>query len=92
MLPPVLYLLGILLALVALYLLSCIRVLFEYDRGVVFRLGRVLPQPKGPGLILIFSGTIPQDDFGEQIRSLVVILERDPDLANQMLILRRAGA
>src|SRR4051794_20114050 len=45
-----------------------------------------------PGLILIFSGTIPQDDFGEQIRSLVVILERDPDLANQMLILRRAGA
>jgi regulator of protease activity HflC (stomatin/prohibitin superfamily) len=48
------YILGILLALVVLYLLTCIRVLFEYDRGVVFRLGRVLPQPKGPGLILIF--------------------------------------
>jgi regulator of protease activity HflC (stomatin/prohibitin superfamily) len=29
-------------------------VFFEYDRGVVFRLGRALPQPKGPGLILIF--------------------------------------
>src|SRR5579871_262149 len=54
MLHPALYIPGILLALVALYLLSCIRVLFEYDRGVVFRLGRVLPQPKGPGLILIF--------------------------------------
>ncbi len=54
MLPPALYIPGILLALVALYFLSCIRVLFEYDRGVVFRLGRVLPQPKGPGLILIF--------------------------------------
>ncbi len=54
MLPPALYIPGILLALAALYLLSCIRVLFEYDRGVVFRLGRVLPQPKGPGLILIF--------------------------------------
>jgi len=28
--------------------------LFEYQRGVVFRLGRVLPKPKGPGLILVF--------------------------------------
>lgn len=54
MLHPALYLPGIFLALMALYLLSCIRVLFEYDRGVVFRLGRALPQPKGPGLILIF--------------------------------------
>ena len=51
---PALYIPCIFLALVVLYLLSCIRVLFEYDRGVVFRLGRVLPQPKGPGLILIF--------------------------------------
>jgi regulator of protease activity HflC (stomatin/prohibitin superfamily) len=51
---PALYIPGIFLALAVLYLLTCIRVLFEYDRGVVFRLGRVLPQPKGPGLILIF--------------------------------------
>lgn len=42
------------LALVALYLLSCIRVLKEYERGVIFRLGRVLPKPKGPGLIMVF--------------------------------------
>lgn len=37
-----------------LYLLSCIRVMDEYDRAIIFRLGRVLPQPKGPGLILVF--------------------------------------
>jgi regulator of protease activity HflC (stomatin/prohibitin superfamily) len=43
-----------LLALVALYLLSCIRVLKEYERGVIFRLGRALPSPKGPGLIMVF--------------------------------------
>src|ERR1043165_5334373 len=46
--------LGIVLALLALYLLSCIRVLNEYERGVVFRLGRVLSEPKGPGLIMVF--------------------------------------
>jgi regulator of protease activity HflC (stomatin/prohibitin superfamily) len=40
--------------IVVLYGLSCIRILFEYQRGVVFRLGRVLPAPKGPGLILVF--------------------------------------
>ncbi|AXA35008.1 MAG: slipin family protein [Candidatus Hydrogenedentota bacterium] len=36
------------------YLLKCINVLNEYERGVVFRLGRLLPAPKGPGLVLIF--------------------------------------
>jgi len=45
---------GIFLAVVVLYLLSCIRILYEYQRGVVFRLGRVLPEPKGPGLTMIF--------------------------------------
>ena len=43
------------LALVGMYLLTCIRVLNEYERGVVFRLGRAMPKPKGPGLILVFS-------------------------------------
>ena len=47
--------LGIALALVVLYLLSCIRVLTEYERGVIFRLGRVMPKPKGPGLIMVFG-------------------------------------
>ncbi|MEX0704660.1 MAG: slipin family protein [Planctomycetales bacterium] len=45
---------GIFIALVVLYVLSCIRILFEYQRGVVFRLGRVLSAPKGPGLIMVF--------------------------------------
>jgi regulator of protease activity HflC (stomatin/prohibitin superfamily) len=45
---------GIVIAIVALYFLSCVRILFEYQRGVVFRLGRVLSEPKGPGLIFIF--------------------------------------
>jgi regulator of protease activity HflC (stomatin/prohibitin superfamily) len=40
--------------LIVLYLLTCLRVLSEYERGVLFRLGRVLPQPRGPGLCLVF--------------------------------------
>ena len=39
---------------IVLYLLSSIKILAEYERGVIFRLGRVLPAPKGPGLILVF--------------------------------------
>src|SRR5512139_1246736 len=41
--------------IVVIYLLSSIKILREYERGVIFRLGRVLPQPKGPGLILVFA-------------------------------------
>ncbi len=41
--------------IVVLYLINCIKILPEYERGVVFRLGRLLPQPKGPGLVLIFA-------------------------------------
>ncbi len=49
-------LLILLAALVAaLYLLSSIRILAEYERGVIFRLGRLLDQPKGPGLIMVFA-------------------------------------
>lgn len=50
----VLTVLGIFIALVALYFMSCVRILAEYERGVVFRFGRVLGQPKGPGLIFVF--------------------------------------
>ncbi len=45
---------GIFVGILVLYLLSCVRILFEYERGVVFRLGRVLSRPKGPGLVMIF--------------------------------------
>lgn len=41
--------------LIALYLISSIKILAEYERGVIFRLGRVLPEPKGPGIILVFA-------------------------------------
>jgi len=41
--------------ILGLYLLSSIKILAEYERGVIFRLGRVLSAPKGPGLIFVFS-------------------------------------
>jgi len=44
----------IIILILVLYIISCVRVLNEYERGVVFRLGRVLPDPKGPGLIMVF--------------------------------------
>jgi regulator of protease activity HflC (stomatin/prohibitin superfamily) len=41
-------------AIVVLYLLNSIKILREYERAVIFRLGRVLGTPKGPGIILVF--------------------------------------
>ncbi len=43
------------LVIVILYVLSAIKILAEYERGVIFRLGRVLPKPKGPGIVLVFA-------------------------------------
>ncbi len=43
----------IVLFLVVLYAIAAIKVLREYERGIVFRLGRLFPQPKGPGLIFL---------------------------------------
>jgi regulator of protease activity HflC (stomatin/prohibitin superfamily) len=45
----------LLVIVVGLYLLSSIKILREYERGVIFRLGRLLDRPKGPGLILVFA-------------------------------------
>ena len=45
----------IVLGFFILYLLNSIKILREYERGVIFRLGRLLPQAKGPGLILVFA-------------------------------------
>jgi regulator of protease activity HflC (stomatin/prohibitin superfamily) len=36
-----------------LFLISAIKVAREYERGIVFRLGRLLPEPKGPGLFIL---------------------------------------
>src|SRR3954447_3793107 len=45
----------IVIVIVILYLMSSIKILREYERGVIFRLGRVLSHPKGPGVILVFA-------------------------------------
>ncbi|MFC1668581.1 slipin family protein [Chlamydiota bacterium] len=44
----------ILVFIVFFYIANCVKILKEYERGVVFRLGRVLKTDKGPGLILLF--------------------------------------
>src|SRR3954467_6637297 len=43
----------VVLFLVVLFLISAIKVAREYERGIVFRLGRLFPEPKGPGLFLL---------------------------------------
>jgi regulator of protease activity HflC (stomatin/prohibitin superfamily) len=43
----------VLLFLLVLFLISAIKVAREYERGIIFRLGRLLPEPKGPGLFLL---------------------------------------
>jgi regulator of protease activity HflC (stomatin/prohibitin superfamily) len=45
----------IVLFILVVYLLMSINILNEYERGVVFRLGKLLPLPKGPGVVLIFA-------------------------------------
>jgi regulator of protease activity HflC (stomatin/prohibitin superfamily) len=49
--PPIL----IVAAIVVFYLLSSIKILNEYERAVIFRLGKLLSNPKGPGVILVFA-------------------------------------
>jgi regulator of protease activity HflC (stomatin/prohibitin superfamily) len=49
----VLIIVAALLFLLLLFLVSAIKVAREYERGIVFRLGRLLPEPKGPGLFLL---------------------------------------
>jgi regulator of protease activity HflC (stomatin/prohibitin superfamily) len=48
-----LVIIAILLFLIVLFLFSAIKVAREYERGIVFRLGRLLPNPKGPGLFIL---------------------------------------
>jgi regulator of protease activity HflC (stomatin/prohibitin superfamily) len=45
----------VIIIIVALYLISSIKILAEYERGVIFRLGRLLATAKGPGVILVFA-------------------------------------
>ncbi len=48
-------LLPIVVIVIVIYVLSSIKILAEYERGIIFRLGRVLEKPKGPGVILVFK-------------------------------------
>jgi len=64
----------IIVSLVVLYLLNAIKVLREYERGVIFRLGRVLPKPKGPGLILVF----PPIDRIVRVSLRIVVMDIPP--------------
>src|SRR5438094_1974019 len=49
----VLIIVAVLLFLLILFLISAIKVAREYERGIIFRLGRLLPAPKGPGLFIL---------------------------------------
>ncbi len=64
----------IVVALVVLYLLNAIKVLREYERGVIFRLGRVLAKPKGPGLIFVF----PPIDRIVRVSLRIVVMDIPP--------------
>ena len=45
----------VVLFIVVVYVVMSINILAEYERGVVFRLGKLLPEPKGPGVVLVFA-------------------------------------
>ncbi len=42
-------------AIIGFYLISSVKILTEYERGVIFRLGKLLPKAKGPGIIFVFA-------------------------------------
>jgi regulator of protease activity HflC (stomatin/prohibitin superfamily) len=59
------------LVLIVFFLVSAIKILNEYERGVIFRLGRVLGAPKGPGLIIL----IPVIDRMVKVSLRTVVLD-----------------
>jgi regulator of protease activity HflC (stomatin/prohibitin superfamily) len=59
---------------IVLYLFNSIKILKEYERGVIFRLGRVLKKPKGPGLIFVF----PPIDRMVRVSLRIVVLDIPP--------------
>lgn len=60
--------------IVVFFLFSAIKILNEYERGVIFRLGRVLGMPKGPGLIIL----IPIIDRMVKVSLRTVVLDVPP--------------
>src|SRR5256714_14855533 len=67
----------VVLFLLVLFLISAIKVAREYERGIVFRLGRLLPEPKGPGLFLL----IPVVDRMVQVDLRTITLSVPPQAA-----------
>jgi regulator of protease activity HflC (stomatin/prohibitin superfamily) len=63
-----------LLVLIIFFLYNAIKILKEYERGVIFRLGRVLDRPKGPGLIIL----IPIVDKMVRVSLRTVVLDVPP--------------
>ncbi len=61
-------------AFIVLYLLNAIKILREYERGVIFRLGRVLAKAKGPGLIFVF----PPIDRMVRVSLRIVVMDIPP--------------
>ncbi len=64
----------IIAVLVVLYLMNSIKILREYERGVIFRLGRVLSKAKGPGLIFVF----PPIDRMVRVSLRIVVMDIPP--------------
>ncbi|NOR21330.1 MAG: slipin family protein [Candidatus Aminicenantes bacterium] len=64
----------IVIGFIVLYLFNSIKILREYERGVIFRLGRVLKKPKGPGLIFVF----PPIDRMVRVSLRIVVLDIPP--------------
>src|SRR3984957_19413604 len=83
----------VLIAIVVLYLINSIKILREYERGVIFRLGRALPVPKGPGIILVFrpfdqivrislrQDVITRDNVTLKVNAVVTLYVIDPNAA-----------
>ena len=70
--PTLFCVVGAVLVIGLIFLWSAIKIVPEYQRLIVFRLGRVLDKPKGPGIVLIIPGidTVKWVDLREQIREV----------------------
>jgi regulator of protease activity HflC (stomatin/prohibitin superfamily) len=66
--------LAFVMLIVAFYLISSVNILKEYERGVIFRLGRLVPGTKGPGLIFVFW---PIDKM-ERVSLRTIVLDVPP--------------
>ncbi|MBW2051986.1 MAG: slipin family protein [Deltaproteobacteria bacterium] len=68
------YSLIVLIVLIVLFLSSAIRILKEYERGVIFRLGKIIPKAKGPGLIIL----IPVIDKMVRVSLRLIVMDVPP--------------